>query len=283
MSSPVILKMLAQQSNFTVSENEISQFVVRNADFVVTNTISALAKEIGISEASINRFCKKIGYQGYNSFKVALAQAQFQEELGNEPTHFSNEIEAISSDYRQLIVSASTMLDFTKLEAIAREIETAKTLYIVSELSTSFIAAELAYKLTIVGFNVHALSNITEIQLSLHNIQPEDLIIAIVPSLTSKDIYPFLVSAKDRRVKIVAITSNDSPKLNDIIDFKVVTPDSNVSKHPLVISNSMLYGFVMDVIYEILLKNNKLLRQKKLNSDTTINNQLQPNTYFYEY
>ena len=61
MISPVIAKIISMQQSFTVSENEIAQYVMNNANTVVTSTITAIAKNTDTSEASINRFCKKIG------------------------------------------------------------------------------------------------------------------------------------------------------------------------------------------------------------------------------
>ena len=68
MVSPVISKIVAMQQSFTVSENEIAQYVIHNADAVVASTITTIAQNTNTSEASINRFCKKIGFKGFNAF-----------------------------------------------------------------------------------------------------------------------------------------------------------------------------------------------------------------------
>ena len=73
MVSPVISKIVAMQQSFTVSENEIAQYVIHNANAVVASTITTIAQNTNTSEASINRFCKKIGFKGFNAFKIALA------------------------------------------------------------------------------------------------------------------------------------------------------------------------------------------------------------------
>ena len=75
--SAVIAKIVSMQQSLTVSESEIAQYVINNVDTVATSTITAVARNTNTSEASINRFCKKIGYKGFNSFKVALAQENF--------------------------------------------------------------------------------------------------------------------------------------------------------------------------------------------------------------
>ena len=84
MVSTVISKIISMQPNFTVSENAISQYVIGHAEQILTTTITALADETGTSEASINRFCKKLGYKGFNGLKIALAQESFYNNMVQE-------------------------------------------------------------------------------------------------------------------------------------------------------------------------------------------------------
>ena len=99
MVSAVIAKIISMQSSLTVSENEIAQYVINHPDQVVVSTITAAAQSTHTSEASINRFCKKIGFKGFNSFKVALAQDSFYNSMREaEPVNQGSFIAAISQD-----------------------------------------------------------------------------------------------------------------------------------------------------------------------------------------
>lgn len=37
-------------------------------------SISELAEEAGVAEATISRFCKRLGYKGYSAFKLGRSQ-----------------------------------------------------------------------------------------------------------------------------------------------------------------------------------------------------------------
>ena len=47
MTPAVIAKIISMQPNFTVSENEIAQYVMNHTDSIITSTISVIAKETG--------------------------------------------------------------------------------------------------------------------------------------------------------------------------------------------------------------------------------------------
>ena len=55
---------------FTELDLSVYDCIVKNRDRVSRMTIKELAKECGASEASISRFCKKCGVNGYSEFKL---------------------------------------------------------------------------------------------------------------------------------------------------------------------------------------------------------------------
>ena len=282
MHSPVIMKMLSMQTNFTPTENEISQFIIQNEEFVISNTISNLADEIQTSEASINRFVRKIGYRGFNNFKIALAQTKFQEEVLEELEENINAIESVSSDYRQMILNTSALLDIDDIDKTINLIKEARIIRIVSLPHNGFVAHEFSNKLEAIGFTSKIHQDIVDINLLVQNLDESSLVFIMAPSIQTKDLYTFAINVKDRGAKLVVITSHDFATLSDITDVKLITSDKNSSRNPLSMSNSLMTAFVTDTIYESLLRSDKNLRQKRLNSDTVINNQQVMNNYYYD-
>ena len=45
-------------------------------------SISSLAKACGVAEATIFRFCRSLGFDGYNEMKIALAKANGHDGAG---------------------------------------------------------------------------------------------------------------------------------------------------------------------------------------------------------
>lgn len=68
-----ILEALEAREGFTELESQLADYVLSNADDVVRMNISDLAKASYTSSATIVRLCKKVGQDGYRSFRVGLA------------------------------------------------------------------------------------------------------------------------------------------------------------------------------------------------------------------
>lgn len=283
MQSAVIMKIYSLQSSFTVSENDIAQFVTKDPEYVITSTITALAKKINTSEASINRFCKKIGYKGFNNFKVALAQSNFQREQADEMlVRDNNIIEAMSSNYRSMILNASAMLGMDDIENAVSMIKSASVIHIITLYTTSFIAHEFSFKLRQLGLNVRVHTEMLDIQLGMQNVTSDSLVFLIVPSVASRDVISFITMAKDHDAKVILLAGNDSTKINDSVDVKLIIPDRMLSDDPLIFSNSVMYLFTTDILVGELIKSSKEFKKRKLSSDTVINSFQSANSNLFD-
>jgi RpiR family carbohydrate utilization transcriptional regulator len=67
---------LIRRSHATLrkSERKVADYVLGHADDVIHMRIVDLAQEAHVSEPTVVRFCRAIGYNSFQSFKLALAQ-----------------------------------------------------------------------------------------------------------------------------------------------------------------------------------------------------------------
>lgn len=283
MQSAVLLKIKSLESTLTASEYEISQFVMNNPNFVISNTITTLAKAINTSEASINRFSKKIGYKGFNKFKIALAQSNTQLEDLNEEVDENNLVEYLTLDYQKMAANTCAMIDPKTIEDAASMITLSRKIFLLSIYTTSFVTDEFAFKLRQIGLDVATLKETLEIQLAIDNMTSDSVLIAVVPSVISRDIIPLLSKTNQKGVKVILISSNDSPKITNQTDIKIIIPDHMMANNSLTISNSIMISLVFDIIYATILRDNRSLRQRKFSSDTIIDSFQAADSALYEW
>ncbi|HIR31643.1 MAG TPA: MurR/RpiR family transcriptional regulator [Candidatus Faecousia faecavium] len=284
MFTPVISKIISMQQSLTVSENEIAQYVINHPDTVVTSTITAIARNTNTSEASINRFCKKIGFKGFNSFKVALAQDTFYSNMQRSETQGRDSfITSISKDYNNMLVNTTAMLDDEQVFQAANAIRRANRIYIFSSAATALIAHELEFKLGMAGIYAKAVTDSDTIYIHANNVAADDLVIAIAPTLFMRDFYRAVALCKENGAALISITSYDSPKLSNLIDYKFIISDKITTRYSVSISNSLMFLYTADVLYCALLESDKTLKQNRLNNDSRLNSQQRMDPSFFEY
>lgn len=284
MVSAVIAKIISMQQSLTVSENEIAQYVIHNADSVVTSTITAIAKNTNTSEASINRFCKKIGFKGFNSFKVALAQDNFYRSMQESGAEIqAGLVAAVSKDYQHMLVNTTAMLDEEQVLRAADAMRNAPHIFIFSLSYTGFVARELEFKLSMVGLYAKAVSEPANIRVYSGCVSKGDLVIVIAPTLLMRELYQAITICRERGATILSITSYDSPKLSTLVDFKFIISDRITTQNSVSVSNNLMFLYVTDVLYCALLESDKTLKQRRLNSDSILNSQQTMDSYFFEF
>ncbi len=64
-----------QFDSFSRSERKVAQAVLDNPQLTVNENISALARAAQVSEPTVVRFCRSLGYDGWQEFKLKLAQS----------------------------------------------------------------------------------------------------------------------------------------------------------------------------------------------------------------
>ena len=66
---------------------------------------------MGVSETSINRFCKKIGYKGFQDFKIAMVQGSLYRDIQSDHTDAPQSLfVSMLSDYKKVLDNTFAMM-----------------------------------------------------------------------------------------------------------------------------------------------------------------------------
>ena len=75
-TTPNVFDTISQSYyELTAAERRTADYVLKNRDRSQYLSIGELAEESGVAEATVSRFCRRLGYKGYNAFKLAIANA----------------------------------------------------------------------------------------------------------------------------------------------------------------------------------------------------------------
>ena len=104
MAANILEAMTENYSSFTRQGKKLADYIFDHAADAQYLSISALAENSGVSEATITRFCRQLGLSGYNDFKLALAKADHRTDLGDpfdSPETISSE-DSLESMFQKL-------------------------------------------------------------------------------------------------------------------------------------------------------------------------------------
>ena len=167
MEGSVINQICASMDSFFDTEKKIGDYIVRNPKKVVDMTVGELAKECGVSEASVSRFCKRIELKGFHHLKISLARELVDaKDDGEISGHISvddmeGSLRGILSNKMEELRQTVAMIDREELKKILEAAKSRGAVAIsitnnarssVAELSTYHITTATREKLFIDGY-----------------------------------------------------------------------------------------------------------------------------------
>ena len=185
MEGSVINQICASMDSFFDTEKKIGDYIVRNPKKVVDMTVGELAKECGVSEASVSRFCKRIELKGFHHLKISLARelvdAKYDGEISGHISvdDMEGSLRGILSNKMEELRQTVAMIDREELKKILDVINNADTVLMAAVGNTIPVAMDGAYKLNQIG--IRAMSTpIWETELGYsYNLTDKDVVVAI--------------------------------------------------------------------------------------------------------
>ena len=183
-----------------------------------------MAKACGVAEATIFRFCRALGFDGYNEMKIALAKATataMPVSLKLEPgvdtqtlcTHaYNTAIEALND--------TRSALDPESVDRAATLLQRARQVFFFGQGGSYILACDIWARFSMLStkFRTAGDSHMQLITASL--MTPEDVVLFVSYSGATRDMLETLRAAKAAGAKIILLTHyEDSPgaKLADIV------------------------------------------------------------------
>lgn len=229
MEGSVINQICASMDSFFDTEKKIGDYIVRNPKKVVDMTVGELAKECGVSEASVSRFCKRIELKGFHHLKISLARELVDaKDDGEISGHISvddmeGSLRGILSNKMEELRQTVAMIDREELKKILGVINNADTVLMAAVGNTIPVAMDGAYKLNQIG--IRAISTpIWETELGYsYNLTDKDVVVAISNSGESTGVIQILEAAKSRGAVAISITNNARSSVAKLSTYHITT------------------------------------------------------------
>ena len=99
MEKTIMDTICSSYDSFFESEKKIAKYMINHYDKVVDMTVGELAQASGSSEASVSRFCRKIGAKGFHHLKISIAKEMVDDRYEFVESHFGARDGAVAAKY----------------------------------------------------------------------------------------------------------------------------------------------------------------------------------------
>lgn len=237
------------------AEKKIADFLLKNPNEILPLSITELAEKCGASEATLVRFSRRLGLEGYQQLKISIAQEEnvysLNENISKEDSAFQV-FAKVCDDVYSSLEKTKKSIDKNALQACCELLSNAENVYVFGLGNSSPVAQDVAHKFLRLGLRAHAYTdNHMQAIVSAH-VTPRDVAFGISHSGSSKDVVETLQLAKNNGAKTIVITNiGKSPvdKVSDVI-LRTVSDETNYSI--LGLTSRIAQLAIVDAVYSYL-------------------------------
>lgn len=209
----VFTRITREYYQLTASEKKLATFVVANGQRSQTMSISELAAACGVAEATISRFCRRMGYRGYSAFRLAIAAATAARQ-NSDP--LSGEIQAedtvpdlcakLASVDIDAIRETQSLISPDAIAATADALLAAGTVLCMGQGGSMLLAEEAAHLFTTAFSGFFAVSDSHMQAIAATNLTEKDAILFFSYSGSTKELMDVLHITRQRHIRTVLVT-----------------------------------------------------------------------------
>lgn len=238
---------------------------------VLPLTITELAKACRSSEATIVRFSRRLGFTGFQDFKISLAQ---ESAAGAK---VAAKIEAEDSCYeifQKICNDAYLSLERTKksippgrLDEAAEALSGANKIVLIGLGTSAAVAQDMANKLLRAGCNATAYSDTHMQAVAVSFLGPGDVLVGISHSGASKDIVDGMRAGRLGGATTVCITGTERSPILKQADIRILTDTEEVRHSALSLSSHISRLMIIDALCYRVVSGNAYRRERYVNED----------------
>lgn len=209
----VFVHIGSEYYTFTAAEKKLADYILSAQDCISRMSISQLASACSVADATVSRFCRRLGYKGYPDFKLAIANASIHRlednPLSGEITR-EDTLEAIS----QKLLNASAMAmvqtrEVLNLDAVAEAaavLRESTSVLCMGQGGSMLIASEAAHLFSTISGKFRPVSDSHMQAMAAVMMEPTDSILFYSYSGSTLAMLDTLKTAKERGGRIILVT-----------------------------------------------------------------------------
>ena len=225
-------------SGLTKKQKEVARFVLDNDYFVAFASAAEVAQKVGVSTATVVRFCQALGYEGYPHLQAAIRQTfprftttvQRLEARLTSLLPESDLLARVCATDVENIKHTMELVDTETFEAAVTEICRATGVLVMGEGLSAPPALFFAHSLKVMGFPVQVVTTGGEpLSLELSILRPSDLLVGMSFWRHFRETVEAMSWAKEIGTKRIAITDSEVSPLAQLADYVFVASVDGVA------------------------------------------------------
>ena len=252
MSTKLLRQIKKLLPDLRKSEQTVAEFVLKDPKSIIMMKTAEASNEMGISEPTLIRFCKAIGFSGFQEFKINLSQQLAADDYFvmyeiNEDDSIHELCEKVFDTTISEILNVRSQIDQTILENAIETLVNAKRVEFYAFGGSAPVAMDGQHKFFRLKISSSYISDPHLQFMSANSLEKDDVVVAISQSGTTSALIDSVKIVRKNGVKVIGIMPGNTP-LSNLCDFPLTIDVGLENRITKPVTSRIAYTAVIDVL-----------------------------------
>ena len=214
--SGLLKKIFAIRKTMGAAELRVADFVSSHSDQVIRMSMAELSRKAEVSDPTIMRFCRRLGYEGYQDFKLNLAQnlvpaAPFVSEQITADDCIAAVVRKTCRNSLNAIQQVHDDLDPAQIAQAAAALAQASWIGVFATGISDMTSLDAEYKFQRLGLRCAAIIGRKKKRMLAEQARPGEAVLIFSQSGATRQMVDIAAAARAGGATLVIVTAQGSP------------------------------------------------------------------------
>ncbi|WP_209020982.1 MurR/RpiR family transcriptional regulator [Evansella clarkii] len=254
-----LVKIKESASHLKPSEQKVANYIINHPQEILDLSISKLAKVCKVSEATIIRMCRSLGFKGFKELKLNISASLSMNETLNTKyediselkyfTEVKHIVDFVTINNLKSIENTLSIIDYGAVEQAINILDSARKIDVYGVGASGVIAIDVEQKFARINRWCQAYPDNHGQLTSAAHLTDKDTVLAISYSGETQEIIDSIKIAKQNGAKIISLTKYGKSRITQMADVCLFASSLEKSIRSGAMASRIAQLNIIDIIY----------------------------------
>lgn len=252
-----LIRLRGLYASLKAALRKVADVVLARPELAIYASVNEVAAAAGVSEATVMRLCRLLGFRGFQDFKIALARElvtplqRLHEEVA-EGDDVATIVHKVFQANRAALQDTLAVLDMEAVAAAAQDLQAARLVLLIGVGTSGPIVEDAANKFFRLGLLVRAVTDAHLMMMAAALLTPDDVLLAVSHSGSTRDTVETAKTARQAGARVICITNNSLSPLTKTAHLVLVTASRETRFRQEAMASRLCQTSIIDSLYTVM-------------------------------
>jgi RpiR family transcriptional regulator, carbohydrate utilization regulator len=235
---------------------KVADVILRQPEMAIYASVNEVAAMAAVSEATVMRFCRILGFKGFQDFKIALAREmvipspRLHEEVAGEDD--AALVRKVFQTSGAALQDTLEILEMGAMREAAQLLLQARQIMVMGVGGSGPAVAYAGNRFLLLGLKAFMYTDFYLMLMAVSQLSREDVVLAISNLGTTREIVEAVGIAREKGARVMCITNNSLSPLARVCQPALVTASREVTLPEEAVASLVCQISILDALFVLI-------------------------------